>query len=120
MTQGSSGTLRKHIPKYENQCTVHFVSRYIGTFFAQVVEEVKKVPKSKTWFLGGRMAKAKAKGGGGKGSRRRSTLTQAALEAKAKAATSEVTKEQQGCNSIDTSEFGRITGCQTGPHSGSN
>ena len=58
----------------------------------QVVEEVKKVPKSKTWFLGGRMAKAKAKGGA-KG-RRRSTLTQAALEAKANAA-SEVTKEQQ-------------------------
>ena len=62
---------------------------------SQVVEEVKKVPKSKTWFLGGRMAKAKAKGGGGKGSRRRSTLTQAALEAKANAAASEVTKEQQ-------------------------
>ena len=41
---------------------------------SQVVEEVKKVPKSKTWFLGGRMAKAKAKGGGGKG-RRRSALT---------------------------------------------
>ena len=41
------------------------------------------------------MAKAKAKGGGGKGSRRRSTLTQAALEAKANAAASEVTKEQQ-------------------------
>ena len=58
----------------------------------QVVEEVKKVPKSKTWFLGGRMAKAKAKGGKG---RRRSTLTQAALEAKASAAASEVTKEQQ-------------------------
>ena len=59
----------------------------------QVVEEVKKVPKSKTWFLGGRMAKAKAKGGGGKG-RRRSALTQA-LEAEAKAATSEATKEHQ-------------------------
>ena len=45
--------------------------------FHQVVEEVKKVPKSKTWFLGGRMAKAKAKGSK---SRRRSTL---ALEAAA-------------------------------------
>ena len=42
-----------------------------------LVEEVKKVPKSKTWFLGGRMAKAKAKGSK---SRRRSTL---ALEAAA-------------------------------------
>ena len=46
----------------------------------QVVEEVKKVPKSKTWFLGGRMAKAKAKGSK---SRRRSTL---ALEAAAQEA----------------------------------